>query len=198
MCISENPTTEIRIRNMCFYSNFTQNYIYINHMYLEIFFEQIWWYGPNVLPSAREVDIHNGLYSICCEHNNRAENSTTFWLDTISDDIFSMTHCTVFSFDLKCVQSLFIVEILSRFIVLDQTKLRGHSQTTTLTRFWLFLTTYPTPLIFYMVWTLTKSGHFWTTYPRNLPTSSCKSSLWTTPKDLLRYGQNSSSNLITP
>ena len=67
-------------------------YVYKSYKF-RIFFEQIWWYGSIVLPSAREVDIHNGLYSICCEHNNRAENSTTFWLDTISDDIFSMTHC---------------------------------------------------------------------------------------------------------
>ena len=34
----------------------------------------------------------------------------------------------------------------------------------TLTRFWLFLTTYPPASIFYSVWTLTKSGHFKTTY----------------------------------
>ena len=40
---------------------------------------------------------------------------------------------------------------------------RGRSQTT-LTRFWLFLTTYPPALTFSMVWTLTKSGHSKTTY----------------------------------
>ena len=34
----------------------------------------------------------------------------------------------------------------------------------TLTRFWLFLTTYPPALTFSMVWMLTKSGHFRTTY----------------------------------
>ena len=33
-----------------------------------------------------------------------------------------------------------------------------------MTRFWFFLTTYPPVLTFSMVWTLTKSGHFWTTY----------------------------------
>ena len=36
------------------------------------------------------------------------------------------------------------------------TTIRGCSQTT-LTRFWIFLTTYPPALIFSMVWTLTKS-----------------------------------------
>ena len=35
---------------------------------------------------------------------------------------------------------------------------------TTLRRFCLFLTTYPLALTFSMVWMLTKSGHFWTTY----------------------------------
>ena len=39
----------------------------------------------------------------------------------------------------------------------------GHSQTT-LTRFWLFLATYPPALTLSMVWMLTKSEHFWTTY----------------------------------
>ena len=41
-------------------------------------------------------------------------------------------------------------------------QLRGCSQTT-LTRFWLFLTTYP-PLLTFSTLTLTKSGHFWTIY----------------------------------
>ena len=41
--------------------------------------------------------------------------------------------------------------------------LRGRSQTT-LTNFWSFLTTYPPALTFSMVLTLTKSGHFETTY----------------------------------
>ena len=41
---------------------------------------------------------------------------------------------------------------------------RGRSQTM-LTQFWLFLTTCPPLLTFSMLWTLTKSGHFWTTYP---------------------------------
>ena len=41
--------------------------------------------------------------------------------------------------------------------------LRDHSQTT-LTRFWLFLTTYPSVMTSSIVWTLTKSAHFWTIY----------------------------------
>ena len=41
--------------------------------------------------------------------------------------------------------------------------IRGRSQTM-LTIFWLFLTTYPPALTFSMVWTLTKCGHFWTSY----------------------------------
>ena len=57
--------------------------------------------------------------------------------------------------------------------------IRGCSQTT-LTRFWIFLTTYyPPPLTFSTLWTLAKSGHFWTTW--HLPPSSSKRSLWTTP-----------------
>ena len=54
----------------------------------------------------------------------------------------------------------------------------GVRSQTTLTRFWLFLTTYPPQLTFSMVWMLTKSGYFWTTY---LSTSYCKRNLWTTP-----------------
>ena len=54
--------------------------------------------------------------------------------------------------------------------------LRGRSQTT-LTRFWLFLTTYPPMLTFSMVWTLTKSGHFWTTYLPRLVNVVCERSL---------------------
>jgi hypothetical protein len=57
-----------------------------------------------------------------------------------------------------------------------QFPLRGRSQTM-LPIFWLFLTTYPPALTFSMVWKLTKSGHFWTTY---LPTLSCKRNLWMT------------------
>ena len=40
---------------------------------------------------------------------------------------------------------------------------RGRSQTT-LTRFWLFLTSYPPVSTFPMVRKLTKNAHFWTTY----------------------------------
>ena len=50
---------------------------------------------------------------------------------------------------------------------------RGHSRTT-LTRFWLFLTTYPPALTFSMVWALTKSGHFWTTYLPRLVNVVCE------------------------
>ena len=42
--------------------------------------------------------------------------------------------------------------------------IRGRSQTT-LTRLCLFLTTYPPPLTFSTLWTLTKSQHILTTYP---------------------------------
>ena len=42
-------------------------------------------------------------------------------------------------------------------------RIRGRSQTT-LTRFRLFLTTYPPPLTFSMVWMLTKSWYFCTIY----------------------------------
>ena len=65
------------------------------------------------------------------------------------------------------------LEPISKSSSLVVATLGGRSQTT-LTKLWLFLTTYPPPLTFCMVWTLTKSGHFWTT-------SSCKRSLWTTP-----------------
>ena len=53
---------------------------------------------------------------------------------------------------------------------------RGRSQTT-LTRFWIFLTTYPPALTFSMVWTLTKSGHFWTTYLPRLINVVCEQTL---------------------
>ena len=49
----------------------------------------------------------------------------------------------------------------------------GRSQTT-LTRFWIFLTTYPPALTFSMVWTLTKSGHFSTTYLPRLVNVVCE------------------------
>ena len=45
--------------------------------------------------------------------------------------------------------------------------LRGRSQTK-LTSFGLFLTTYPPPVTFLTLWTLTKSQHFWTNYPHLL------------------------------
>ena len=51
--------------------------------------------------------------------------------------------------------------------------IRGRSQTT-LIRFSLFLTTYPPALTFYMVWTLRKNGHFWTTYLPRLVNVVCK------------------------
>ena len=51
--------------------------------------------------------------------------------------------------------------------------IRGHSQTT-LTRFWLFLTTYPHVWTFSMVCTLTKSGHFWITYLPHLVNVVCE------------------------
>ena len=52
-------------------------------------------------------------------------------------------------------------------------RFRGRSQTT-LTRFWVFLTTYPPVLTFSMVWKLTKSGHFWTTYLPRLVNVVCE------------------------
>ena len=58
-------------------------------------------------------------------------------------------------------------------VVTRRCHIRG-SFTNYVDKLWLFLTTYPPPLTFCMAWTLTKSGHFWTT-------SSCKCSLWTTP-----------------
>ena len=79
------------------------------------------------------------------------------------------TVCSVFS---KLISKKYCLTIMDLFpknfmgIVL-----RGRSQTT-FTRFWLFLTTYPpiAPMLtFSMAWTLTKSGHFWTTYlPRHV------------------------------
>ena len=58
-----------------------------------------------------------------------------------------------------------------------------------------FLTTYHPVLTFSMVWTslvwtLTNSGHFWTTY---LPILPCKHSLWTTPRT-----ENKNWNAILP
>ena len=50
---------------------------------------------------------------------------------------------------------------------------KGRSKTT-LARFWLFLTTYPPVLTFSMVWTLTNSGHFWTTYLPRLVNVVCE------------------------
>ena len=50
---------------------------------------------------------------------------------------------------------------------------RCRSQTT-LTRFWLFLTTYPPPLTFSTLWTLTKIQHFWTTYSPSLVNIVCE------------------------
>ena len=52
-------------------------------------------------------------------------------------------------------------------------ELRGRSKTT-LTRFWLFLTTYPPALIFSIVWTLTKRGQFWPTYLPRLVNVVCE------------------------
>ena len=51
--------------------------------------------------------------------------------------------------------------------------IRGRSQTT-LTRFWPFLTTYPPVLTLLTVWTLTKSGHFTTTYLPRLVNVVCE------------------------
>ena len=51
--------------------------------------------------------------------------------------------------------------------------IRGRSQTT-LTRFWYFLTTYPPALTFSMVWMLTKSVHFKTTYLPRLENVVCE------------------------
>ena len=53
-----------------------------------------------------------------------------------------------------------------------------HSQTM-LTRFWVFLTTYPPALTISMVWTLTNSGHFWTTYLPRLVNVVCERPLRT-------------------
>ena len=39
---------------------------------------------------------------------------------------------------------------------------------------WLFLTTYPPALTFSMVWTLTNSGYFWTTYLPGLVNVVCE------------------------
>ena len=50
---------------------------------------------------------------------------------------------------------------------------RGRSQTT-LTRFCLVLTTYSPALTISMVWTLTNSGHFWTTYLPRLVNVDCE------------------------
>ena len=59
----------------------------------------------------------------------------------------------------------------------SNSEVSGRSQTT-LTSFWLFLTTYPPPLTFSTLWTLTKIDIFGLpTYPP----SSFKHSLWTTP-----------------
>jgi hypothetical protein len=55
-------------------------------------------------------------------------------------------------------------------------KVGGRSQTT-LTRFWIFLTTYPPALTFSLVRILrmlTKSGHFWTTYLPRLANVVCE------------------------
>ena len=43
--------------------------------------------------------------------------------------------------------------------------------------FGFFLTTYPPPLTFSMVWTLTKSGRFWTTYLPRLVNVICEQTL---------------------
>ena len=51
----------------------------------------------------------------------------------------------------------------------------GRSQTT-LTRFWLFLTTYPPVLTFQMGWT--KNAHFWTTYLPHLVNVVCERPLF--------------------
>ena len=56
-------------------------------------------------------------------------------------------------------------------------RLRGRSQTT-FTGFWLFLTTYPPAFTFSMVWTLTKSGHFWTIYLPWLVYVVCERPIW--------------------
>ena len=60
-------------------------------------------------------------------------------------------------------------------VVIDENVLwpRGRSQIT-LTRFWVFLNTYPPALTFSMVWMLTKSGHFWTTYLPCLVNEVCE------------------------
>ena len=91
------------------------------------------------------------------------------------DDFFQLwitficSTCTIYNF----VYSSFVVQLLFcrrhlflNFVAEKISKtdiLRGRSQTT-LTWFWLLLTTYPPALTFFMVWTLTKSGHFCTTY----------------------------------
>ena len=51
--------------------------------------------------------------------------------------------------------------------------LRSCSQTT-LTRFWVFLTTYPPAFTFSMEKTLTKSEHFWTTFLHCLVNVACE------------------------
>ena len=51
--------------------------------------------------------------------------------------------------------------------------LRGPSQTS-LTIFWLFLTTYPPALTFSILLMLAKSQHFWTTYPLLLDNVDCE------------------------
>ena len=53
----------------------------------------------------------------------------------------------------------------------------GRSQTT-LTEFLLFLTTYPPALTFSMLWRLTESEHFWTTYLPCLVNIVCERPLW--------------------
>ena len=54
---------------------------------------------------------------------------------------------------------------------------RGRSQTT-LTRFWLFFTTYTHVLTFSMLQPLTNSGHFWTTYLPCLVNVVCERPLY--------------------
>jgi hypothetical protein len=71
-----------------------------------------------------------------------------------------LTSLTIFSLVKHSFQCAFWKFMASKRSIC-RVMLRGRSQTT-LTRFWLFLTTYPTVLKFSMVWTLTKSGNFWT------------------------------------
>jgi len=78
------------------------------------------------------------------------------------------------SFSLGIYKKTFIKPMVGRHLLWGIV-VRGRSQTT-LTRVWLFLTTYPPAFTFSALKTLTKDWHFGTTY---LPTVVCERPLMT-------------------